>query len=85
PDLARKARIEGPVWMEVTVDEKGRVVCTRTNGLPFGITAAAEKAMRQWRFEPYILDGKAVAVTSEIAWHFRRVPQEEWKEIAAGF
>ena len=85
PEIAGKVRIEGMVWMEVTVDETGHVVCTRTNGLPFGIIAAAEKAMRQWTFEPYILDGRAVPVTSEIAWHFRRVPQEEWKEIAAGF
>jgi hypothetical protein len=85
PLIAGKARIAGTVWMDVTVDESGHVVCTRTLGLPFGITAAAENAMWQWTFEPYILDGKAVAVTSQIAWHFERVPQEEWKEIAAGF
>lgn len=83
PEYARRARIEGVVWLEVTIDEEGRVVCTHVNGLPFGITEAAEKAMRQWRFEPYRVDGKAVPVTSDLAWHFAHVSEEEWSEIGA--
>ena len=73
PEVAQKARVSGDVFAEVVVSEDGRVVETCIQGLPFGITERAEEAVRQWTFEPYEIGGRAVRVTSEIVFHFKRV------------
>lgn len=49
-EVARKARLQGTVVLEILV-EKGAVVCVRTlKGLPFGLGRAAREAALLWRF-----------------------------------
>lgn len=76
PTLARKVRLYGWGHVEVVVDTDGRVVCTRAAGSPFGIKEAAEEAVRRWRFEPYLVDGRPVLFTSDVQLRFERVPRE---------
>jgi hypothetical protein len=51
-ELARKARVQGSVILELLVD-KDTITCVRTiKGLPLGLTGSARDAALQWRFLP---------------------------------
>jgi len=53
PEIAVRAQVEGTVVLEIEIDDTGRVVDARvTRGLPFGLSQAAEEAVRQWRYRP---------------------------------
>lgn len=67
PPVALKARIGGTVTVEVIVSESGDVLCARSTSLPFGASAAAVEAARQWRFKR-----SATKVAGEIAFHFEQ-------------
>lgn len=57
PEPARLARIQGRVIIEADTDIYGRVVSTRViSGNPLLIKAALE-AVKQWVYEPYIING----------------------------
>jgi protein TonB len=57
PLVPRKAHIEGVVSIEAVTDIYGRVVKIRvTSGHPL-LRAAAVQAVKQWIYEPYILNG----------------------------
>jgi TonB family protein len=66
PEEAVKNRIEGVVLIEATSDEKGNVVSARVlpakNPQPL-LEEAALAAVRQWQYEPFLINGKAVGVT----------------------
>jgi protein TonB len=57
PEVALKARIEGVVIIEATLDERGRVRdATVLRGLPL-LDEAALEAVRRWVYTPTLLDG----------------------------
>ena len=59
PPLALSANIEGTVILEATVDEQGAVqdvTVIRSQGL---LDRAANAAVRQWRYSPLLLNGRA--------------------------
>ncbi len=63
PPLARTARIEGRVRLEVLVNPDGKVVDTiQTSGHPLLVRAASEAAAK-YRYRPFIVNGKAVPAT----------------------
>ncbi|MCY3934174.1 MAG: energy transducer TonB [Acidobacteria bacterium] len=70
---ARKARIEGKVTLRLTIDEQGEVRedVEVLKGLEMGLTEAAVVALKQWRFEPALLDGQPVAVHWTMTVNFR--------------
>ncbi|MXX76250.1 MAG: energy transducer TonB [Holophagales bacterium] len=72
-EYARKARIEGKVILRLTIDEQGEVRedVEVLEGLDMGLTEAAIVALRQWRFEPALLDGQPVAVHWTMTVNFR--------------
>lgn len=72
-EYARKARIEGKVILRLTIDEQGEVreEVEVLKGLEMGLTEAAVVALRQWRFEPALLDGQPVAVHWNITVNFQ--------------
>jgi TonB family protein len=75
PPIALKARLEGTVRIDVVVSASGDVLCARVaKPLPFGADAAAMSVIGKWKFEPYLVHGKAVKVASDIEFHFARVP-----------
>ena len=53
---------EGAVILEVTVGAAGRVVDVRTLVGDPALVAVADAALREWVFEPVIVDGRPVAV-----------------------
>ncbi len=60
---ARRARLQGVVILEATIDTKGEVVDVRVlKGLPLGLSESAVATAQQWRFKPATRDGQPVAV-----------------------
>jgi TonB family protein len=69
---ARHARLAGTVILFVVVDENGvprELKVLRPLGL--GLDETAIEAVRQWKFQPGMKDGKAVAVQATIEVNFR--------------
>ena len=58
PPIAVTAQIEGMVILEATVDETGEVKDTRVLRSQPVLDEAAIDAVRQWRYEPLLLNGK---------------------------
>ena len=70
PSIARAAGVQGPVAVQILVDEQGRVVSAKaTSGNPLLQQAAVQAAYRA-RFTPTLLSGKPVKVTGSITYNF---------------
>jgi periplasmic protein TonB len=70
PKIAIATRTQGPVSVEILIDEGGRVVSARASGGPAVLRAAAEQAARQARFTPTLLGGRPVKVSGVITYNF---------------
>jgi TonB family protein len=58
PEIARQANVEGVVILEIKTDEDGRVMATRVlRSIPL-LDQAAIDAVKQWVYEPKLIDGK---------------------------
>lgn len=71
PAIARGARQEGAVPVEVSINEKGDVVSARALAGPVLLRSAAESAARQWKFRPSTRDGKPSPTVTTINFRFR--------------
>ncbi len=63
PELARKAGIEGTVWVKILIDKKGDVRDAQIlRGIGAGLDEAAIKALRSTKYTPAIQNNQPVAV-----------------------
>jgi protein TonB len=70
PPLARSARIQGAVVLEAVIGKDGAMENLRLiSGHPM-LAPAAIQAVSQWRYRPYILNGEAVEVETQITVNF---------------
>ncbi|MGD8535670.1 MAG: M56 family metallopeptidase [Candidatus Aminicenantes bacterium] len=70
PLIARQARVEGVVILEATTDEQGRVKHVEVlRSIPL-LDQAAVEAVRQWVYEPMIINGKPRAVIFKVKVNF---------------
>jgi len=58
PQTARQANIEGTVTLVIYIDQTGKVFSARSLSGPVMLRAAAEDAVKQWRYSPGLEDGK---------------------------
>jgi TonB family protein len=66
PDAARRARIQGTVTLDALIGEDGRVrEVTPLTGNAV-LADAATAAVRKWRYKPYTVKGKRVAVRTQV-------------------
>jgi TonB family protein len=71
PEEARKAGVEGIVIMEATTDTYGRVASVKVlRGIPL-LDQAAIDAIKQWVYEPMVIDGKPQPVTFTVTMRFK--------------
>lgn len=71
-EIARRVRIQGVIVLQVTLDEQGLVRDVEVlKSLPMGLTEAAVATVREWRYEPALLNGKPVEVYMNITIHYR--------------
>jgi protein TonB len=63
PELARRARVQGPVILEAIIDEQGNVRDARVlRGLRLGLDEAAVDAVKQWKYTSTFYNGQPVDV-----------------------
>jgi TonB family protein len=71
PDAARQSKLQGVVLIDMLVGPDGTVVDLHPVSGPAVLTSAAADAVRWWRFQPYRVNGRAVAVETTMAVDFR--------------
>ncbi|MBM3761331.1 MAG: energy transducer TonB [Acidobacteria bacterium] len=70
PQTAKKARIEGTVRFNAIIDQDGFVKNIQpVSGHPM-LVSAAIAAVKQWAYRPTMLEGKAVALPTQIQVNF---------------
>jgi protein TonB len=70
PIIAKQVHIQGPVAVQIVIDEQGRVISAKAlSGPPLLLQAAVQAAYRA-RFTPTILGGQPVKVTGSITYNF---------------
>jgi protein TonB len=70
PSAARRARIEGIVIIEATIDARGRVQQARVLRSIPQLDEAALDAVRQWEYEPTRINGVATPVIMTVTVRF---------------
>ncbi len=74
PAIAAAARIQGTVILEATIDEHGSVVNVRVlRSIPL-LDQAATDAVRQWKYEPTLLNGRPVPILMSVTVRFELDP-----------
>jgi TonB family protein len=77
PEDALKARIQGKVVIEATTDKEGKVVDAKViDGHPL-LNKAALKALSQWEYEPFIIEGQKQAVKFTVVMDFHLKDKEK--------
>jgi TonB family protein len=71
PPDARQARLEGTVKLHVVVGANGEIQSFRTVSGPESLAQAAMNAVREWRYRPTLLNGKAVETQEDVTFVFR--------------
>jgi periplasmic protein TonB len=71
PVIARQARVEGSIVVEIVISPEGRVESARALNGHYLLTKPAVDAAYAWRFEPTILNGLPVRVTGVITFNFK--------------
>ena len=67
PELAKQAGIQGVVRLDIVIDVKGRVSNIKViSGDPLLIPATLE-AVKQWEYNPTLLNGQPVEVATEVS------------------
>ena len=80
PHTALKAHIQGEVLLEVVTDQKGNVKkVTAVSGHPL-LEKAAVKAVKQWKYKPYLVDGEPKPVIFYVTIRFKRTNIDFYKK-----
>jgi len=72
PVEARSAAAQGTVVLKAVVDENGKVVGVRLVEGNAALATAAINAVKQWRYRPYVRDGKAQPFQTVVLVDFQR-------------
>lgn len=71
PEEARMAGVHGSVELVAVIGADGKLAAVRmVKSLGYGLDEAAISAVRQWRYEPTLLNGRPVEVTTNISVNF---------------
>ncbi len=70
PQLAIMSRIQGTVHLNAVITSRGTLEALRVLSGPPMLARAARDAVEQWKFLPYILNGKPIEVQTEVIVNF---------------
>ena len=70
PEAARSMRLQGAVVMDALIGKDGVVKNLKVVSGHSMLAKAAEEAVRQWRYKPYLLNGQPVSVETQITVKF---------------
>lgn len=66
PPLAKQARLQGTVKLQVVISNTGTVESVKVlSGSPL-LAQAAVDAVKQWQYKPFSVDGRPVAASTEV-------------------
>jgi TonB family protein len=71
PALAKTERVSGDVTVDALIDANGRVTTMKILSGPTLLHQAAMDALKQWKYRPAMLDGKAVSMHLSVTIQFR--------------
>ena len=71
PPLAKNQHISGNVIVDALIDASGRVSTMKVISGPALLQQSAMDALRQWKYQPAMLDGKAVPMHLTVTLQFR--------------
>jgi TonB family protein len=71
PNLAKNQHVSGDVRVDALIDANGRVTTMKVISGPTLLQQAAMDALRQWKYQPAALDGKAVPMHLTVTLQFR--------------
>jgi TonB family protein len=71
PEDLRRANVQGVVVLGAVIGRDGSVVKLRPISGPDALGSAAIDAVKWWRFQPYLVNGRAVEVETTFAVEFR--------------
>jgi periplasmic protein TonB len=70
PEVAKQAGVQGQVVLQAEIDKNGDIrTLTFVSGHPCLVPAAIE-AVKKWKYKPYTLKGRPVAVETQIIVNF---------------
>jgi periplasmic protein TonB len=70
PLLAREMKIQGAVVLDVLIGREGIIQHLRVLSGPAILSAAAQEAVKQWHFRPYLQSGQPVETEARITVNF---------------
>lgn len=70
PLLAKQMKVQGAVVLEALIDKGGRIQNLRVLSGPAILAAAAQEAVKQWRFKPYYQHGQPVETEARVSVNF---------------
>lgn len=71
PTLAKNQHVAGNVTIDALIDASGRVTTMKVISGPAMLHQAAMDALKQWKYEPAMLDGKPVPMHLTVTLQFR--------------
>src|SRR5208282_5852692 len=75
PLVAKNQHVSGDVLIDALIDANGNVTTMKVISGPALLHHAAMEAVRQWKYQPATLDGKAVPMHLQVTLQFR--PQQQ--------
>jgi TonB family protein len=70
PLLAKQMKVQGAVVLQALIDRGGKIQNLRVLSGPTILAAAAQEAVKQWRFKPYYQDGQPVETEARVSVNF---------------
>jgi protein TonB len=70
PKEARKQRVQGAVVLQALISKTGDIADLRVVSGDDLLVPAAIKAVEQWKYRPYLLQGKPIEVETQITMNF---------------
>jgi TonB family protein len=70
PMLARQMKVQGSVILQALIGRDGSIQSLKVLSGPAILAAAAEEAVRQWRFKPHVVNSEAVETQAKITVNF---------------
>ncbi len=74
PEAAKKAKVQGPVVLDALIGTDGTVQQLRAASGPQELRASALEAVRQWVYQPFLLNGNPVEVETTITVTYSLAP-----------
>ncbi len=71
PEQAVKARLQGPVVLQAWIGRDGSIQDLKLVRGSFLLGQAAYRAVKQWRYQPYLINGRAVEAETFVTVDFR--------------